>query len=175
MLSQTHLRLWCASQFFEMKKKMSLKFASRKLTLKFALNDGNVSSAAEYKPNWKQKSVNFNWNNGITNYSINNQLTGSYLLSSNVVGETSKPSKFCRQKQKIWFFWVCQFSSTKGQPGALKLPHTQGLGRGPTIWCTIRSLTLFLHKRLFPRLEPVTLQSHDNNFTSCVKVQLNDN
>jgi len=23
----------------------------------------------------------------------------------------------------------------KGQPGALKLPHTQGPERGPTIWC----------------------------------------
>jgi len=31
----------------------------------------------------------------------------------------------------------------KGQPGALKLPHTQGPGRGPTIWCIVRSLTLF--------------------------------
>jgi len=58
----------------------------------------------------------------------------------------------------------------KGQPGALKLPHTQGSGEGPTIWCIVRSLTLFLHKRLFPRLEPVTFQSHDNNFTSCAKV-----
>ena len=27
-----------------------------------------------------------------------------------------------------------------------------------------------LHKRLFPELEPVTFQSHNNNFTSCVKV-----
>jgi hypothetical protein len=27
-----------------------------------------------------------------------------------------------------------------------------------------------LHKRLFPGLEPVTFQSHDNNFTSCAKV-----
>jgi len=44
----------------------------------------------------------------------------------------------------------------KGQPGALKLPHTQGTGRGPTIWCIVRSLTLFLHKRLFPGLEPVS-------------------
>jgi len=34
------------------------------------------------------------------------------------------------------------------------------------------SLTLFLHKRLFPGLEPVTFQSHDNNFTSCAKVTL---
>ncbi|AET02162.1 hypothetical protein MTR_8g035970 [Medicago truncatula] len=58
----------------------------------------------------------------------------------------------------------------KGQPGALKLPHTQGPGRGPTIWCIVRSLTLFLHKRLFLGLEPVTLQSHDNNFTSCAEV-----
>jgi len=58
----------------------------------------------------------------------------------------------------------------KGQPGSLKLPHTQGPGRGPTIWCIVRSLTLFLHKRLFPGLEPVTLQSHDNNFISCTKV-----
>ena len=58
----------------------------------------------------------------------------------------------------------------KGQPGSLKLPHTQGPGRGPTIWCIVRSLTLFLHKRLFPGLEPVTFWSHDNNFTSCAKV-----
>ena len=58
----------------------------------------------------------------------------------------------------------------KGQPGALKLPHSQGPGRGPTIWCIVRSLTLFLHKRLFPGLEPVTLRSHDNNFTGCTKV-----
>jgi len=62
----------------------------------------------------------------------------------------------------------------KGQPGVLKLPHTQSLGRGPTIWCIVRSLTLFLHKRLFPGLEPVTFQSHDNNFTSCAKVTPQD-
>jgi len=31
----------------------------------------------------------------------------------------------------------------KGQPGALKLPHTKGPGRGPTIWCIVRSRTLF--------------------------------
>jgi hypothetical protein len=65
---------------------------------------------------------------------------------------------------------VASKSPKKGQPGALKLPHTQGPGRGPTIWCIVRSLTLFLHKRLFPGLEPVTFQSHDNNFTSCTKV-----
>ena len=52
----------------------------------------------------------------------------------------------------------------------LKLSHTQCPGRGPTIWCIVRSLTLFLHKRLFPGLEPVTFQLHDNNFTSCAKV-----
>jgi len=52
----------------------------------------------------------------------------------------------------------------EGQPGALKLPHTQGLGRGPTIWCIVCSLLLF------PGLEPVTFQSHNNNFTSCAKV-----
>jgi len=46
----------------------------------------------------------------------------------------------------------------------------RGPGRGPTIWCIVRSLTLFLHKRLFPGLEPVTFQSHDNNFTSCTRV-----
>jgi hypothetical protein len=28
----------------------------------------------------------------------------------------------------------------------------QGPGRGPTIWCIVRSLTMFLHKRLFPGL-----------------------
>jgi len=54
----------------------------------------------------------------------------------------------------------------KGQPGALKLPHSQGPEKGPTIWCIVRSLTLFLHKWLFPGLKPVTLRSHDNNFTS---------
>jgi hypothetical protein len=45
------------------------------------------------------------------------------------------------------------FKVKKGQLGALKLPHTQGPGRGPTIWCIVRSLTLFLHKRLLPGLE----------------------
>ena len=65
-----------------------------------------------------------------------------------------------------------QTEEKKGNPVHLKLPHTQGPG-GPTIWCIVRSLTLFLHKRLFPGLEPVTFQSHDNNFTSCAKVTPN--
>jgi len=55
----------------------------------------------------------------------------------------------------------------KGQPGALKLPHTQGPGRGPIIIGVLyAALLCFLHKRLFPGLEPVTFQSYDNNFTS---------
>jgi len=73
------------------------------------------------------------------------------------------------KKKVIWTISLYIFN-IKGQPGALKLPHSQGPGRGPTIWCIIRSLTLFLHKRLFLGLEPVTLRSHDNNFTSCTKV-----
>ncbi|KEH16680.1 hypothetical protein MTR_0116s0030 [Medicago truncatula] len=36
-------------------------------------------------------------------------------------------------------------------------------------WPKKGSHQLFLHKKLFPGIEPVTLQSHDNNFTS-VKV-----
>jgi len=45
----------------------------------------------------------------------------------------------------------------KGQPDALKLPHTQGPGRGPTIFGVLyAALPCFLHMRLFPRLEPVT-------------------
>ena len=39
----------------------------------------------------------------------------------------------------------------KGQPGALKLPHTQGPGRGPTIWCIVRSLTLFFTQEAVSR------------------------
>jgi len=35
-------------------------------------------------------------------------------------------------------------TSYKGQPGALKLPHTQGARKGATIWCIVSSLTLFL-------------------------------
>jgi len=62
-------------------------------------------------------------------------------------------------------------NAIKRQPGALKLPHTQGPGRGPTIFGVLyATLPYFLHKRLFPGLEPVTFQSHDNNFTSCAKV-----
>jgi len=48
----------------------------------------------------------------------------------------------------------------KGQPGARKLPHTQGPGRGPTIFGVLyTALPCFLHKRLFSGLEPVTFQS----------------
>jgi len=59
-----------------------------------------------------------------------------------------------------------QYHNLKGQPGALKLPHTQGPGRGPTIWCIVRSLTLFLHKRLFQDLNlwpfsHMTIQYHN--------------
>jgi hypothetical protein len=79
-------------------------------------------------------------------------------------------SKNQHQKYKLHIWIVQDTNIKKGQPGALKLPHMQGPGRGPTIWCIVRSLTLFLHKRLFPGLEPVTLRSHDNNFTSCAKV-----
>jgi len=39
----------------------------------------------------------------------------------------------------------------KGQPGALKLPHRQGSGRGPTIWCIVRGLTLFFTQEAVPR------------------------
>jgi hypothetical protein len=35
----------------------------------------------------------------------------------------------------------------KGQPGALE--HMQGPGRGPTIWCIVRSLTLFYTRGCF--------------------------
>ena len=66
--------------------------------------------------------------------------------------------------------WRESLDIKKGNPVHLKLPHTQGPGRGPTIWCIVRSLTLFLHKRLFPELEPVTIQSHDNNFTNYAKI-----
>ena len=46
----------------------------------------------------------------------------------------------------------------KGQPGALKLPHKQGPGRVPTIFGVLyAALPWFLHKRLFPGLEPVNL------------------
>ena len=63
----------------------------------------------------------------------------------------------------------------KGQPGALKLLHTQGPGRGPTIIGVLyAALLCFLHKRLFLGLEPVTFQLHDNNFTSCTKVTPQD-
>ena len=45
--------------------------------------------------------------------------------------------------------------TTKEQPGALKLPHTQGPGKGPTIWCIVRSLTLFFYTRgCFQDLNP---------------------
>lgn len=54
----------------------------------------------------------------------------------------------------------------KGQPTALKLRHTQGPGKGPTIlvYCTQSNL-VFLRMRLFSRLQQVTFQSRDNNFT----------
>ncbi|KEH33544.1 hypothetical protein MTR_3g045730 [Medicago truncatula] len=43
----------------------------------------------------------------------------------------------------------------KGKPGALKLPHMQGPGMGPTIIGVLyAALPCFLHKRLFPGLEP---------------------
>jgi len=43
-------------------------------------------------------------------------------------------------------------SNKKGQPGALELPHMQGPGRGPTIWCIVRSLTLFYTRGCFQNL-----------------------
>ncbi|KEH16427.1 transmembrane protein, putative [Medicago truncatula] len=51
-------------------------------------------------------------------------------------------------------------------------PAYAGSGKGShyLVYCT-QSYSV-LHKRLFPGLEPVTFQSHDNNFTSCVKVTL---
>jgi len=33
---------------------------------------------------------------------------------------------------------ACLTIKKKGQPSALKLPHSQGPGRGPTIWCIVR-------------------------------------
>ena len=39
----------------------------------------------------------------------------------------------------------------EGQPGALKLPHTEGPGRGPTTWCMVRSLTLFITQETVSR------------------------
>jgi len=42
--------------------------------------------------------------------------------------------------------------TVKGQPDALKLPYTQGLGRGPTIGCMYVVLPYFLPKRLFQDL-----------------------
>jgi len=42
----------------------------------------------------------------------------------------------------------------QGQPGALELPHMQGPGRGPTIWCIVRSLTLFYTRDCFQDLNP---------------------
>ncbi|KAM3269009.1 hypothetical protein P3S67_030973 [Capsicum chacoense] len=38
-------------------------------------------------------------------------------------------------------------------------------GRAPPQGCIVRSLTLHFCLRLFPRLEPVSSWSHDNNFT----------
>jgi len=48
----------------------------------------------------------------------------------------------------------------------IEAPAFAGSGKGShhLVYC----FSLFLHKRLFPGLEPVT----DNNFTSCAKVTL---
>jgi len=37
---------------------------------------------------------------------------------------------------------MSMLNKKKGQLGALMLPHTQGLGRGPTIWCIVPSAAL---------------------------------
>jgi len=87
-------------------------------------------------------------------------------ISGERIASLSPLTYFWKQSQTPYQY-TPMVKNTKGQPDALKLPHTQGPGRGPTVWCIVRSLTLFLHKRLFPGLELVTLQSHDNNFTSC--------
>ncbi|AES87682.1 hypothetical protein MTR_4g032170 [Medicago truncatula] len=51
-----------------------------------------------------------------------------------------------------------------------RAPAYAGSGKGfrHLVYCT-QSYPV-LHKRLFSGLEPVTFQSHDNNFTSCAKV-----
>ena len=39
----------------------------------------------------------------------------------------------------------------KGQPGAQVPPQTQGLGRGPTIWCIVGSLNLLFTQEAISR------------------------
>jgi len=52
-----------------------------------------------------------------------------------------------------------------------KVPHTRRVcKRVSSFGVLYAALTCFLRKRLFPGLEPVTFQSHDNNFSDCVKV-----
>jgi len=68
---------------------------------------------------------------------------------------------------KLRYLHDIEVACSKGQPGALKLPHTQGPEGVPPFGVLYAALPYFLHKRLFPGLEPVTFQSHDNNFTSC--------
>lgn len=53
---------------------------------------------------------------------------------------------FQHGRQSLSYFGVEKIRDirhVKGQPGALKLPRTQGAGRGPIIWCIVRSLALF--------------------------------
>ncbi|RHN54124.1 putative transcription factor interactor and regulator LIM family [Medicago truncatula] len=64
------------------------------------------------------------------------------LMSKSII-ESNSTDLLCYLQQSL------DISEDKGQHGALKLPHTQGSGRGLTIWCIVRNLTLFLHKRLF--------------------------
>ncbi|KAF3660740.1 hypothetical protein FXO38_12053, partial [Capsicum annuum] len=60
----------------------------------------------------------------------------------------------------------------KGSP-VHKVTAMRGVrGRAPPQGCIVRSLTLHFCQRLFPRLEPLTSWSYDNNFTSYSKAPL---
>ena len=45
--------------------------------------------------------------------------------------------------------FILNFCWKSGQPGGLKLPLTLGPGRGPTIWCIVRSLNLIFTQEAF--------------------------